>query len=154
MNQKGFSSTLAIAIATLAALIVAVGLGYWFISNQSSVISDLPAGAFGESVSLDSDIKMDGTDFYAVFIGDGQIYFAQLGTDLEEQFIELKNVYYLQQVQGEAEGQSGTQLVKRGGEMYGPDGNMIVNRDHLVSLERLRSDSDIVKAIYGETQTQ
>ena len=71
MNQKGFSSNLAIGIATLAALMVVIGLGYWFLSNQSSVISDLPAGAFGDSVELEGVQTTAGQDYFAVFSTDG-----------------------------------------------------------------------------------
>lgn len=153
-EQKGFSANLAILIAALAAVIVLVGLFFWFNRSQDSIISGLPSNAFGDSsVSSSDNQSAAGEDFYGVFLDSGEVFFGQIVNDLDDQFVELANVYYIQQVQQAAQTDPNTteqpsaQLIKRGGEMHEPDGNMIINRDRINYIEKLRSDSEILQAI-------
>ena len=76
-------------------------------------------------------------------------------------FVILKDIYYLQVVtqplqrsqEGNqaAEGDQRTEqrltLIKLGNEIHGPKDEMILNRDHVVLLEDLKNDSQVVKAI-------
>jgi hypothetical protein len=43
-------------------------------------------------------------------------------------------------------------LVKLGGELHGPTDKVYVNRDHVLMIEDLRTDSNVVKTIESSKQ--
>ena len=65
----------------------------------------------------------------------------------------LREVFYLQVTQAlqpkeqDAPPQQNINLVKLGGELHGPQDEMVLNRDHILFYEDLKSDSQVVKAI-------
>ena len=84
--------------------------------------------------------------FYAVLLDNGQAYFANL-TKLDAQHVKLTNVYYVQRRVDQKTGEiQANALVKRGKEWHAPD-FMIVNAAHIVFIENVKSDSDVMKAI-------
>lgn len=87
---------------------------------------------------------------YAVFLTNGQVYFGEIdGTSVNT--IVLKNIYYLQsdrQAQAaDLNKQSDVKLIKLGKELHGPEDQMLINRENVLFVERLRDDSKVVKAI-------
>lgn len=98
------------------------------------------------------------TGYQAVFLSNGQVYFGHLQTNLSGEYVQLTDVYYLQvnqsdQLNGDstdttsADQQSNFALIKLGNEIHGPRDAMLINRDHILFIEDLRSDSQIVTQI-------
>jgi len=100
--------------------------------------------------------------YQAIFLSNGQVYFGHTQTNLNGQYIKLNDVYYLQinesdQLTGTEDTtttdttadttQSEFALIKLGNEIHGPHSSMLINRDHILFIEDLRSDSDLVKSI-------
>ncbi len=97
--------------------------------------------------------------YQAVFLVNNQVYFGKLANQ-NSQFPVLKDIYYLQvnqqlQPVQAAKGQAAAapqnstsiNLVKLGGELHGPTDEMRINRDQILLVEDLRTDSNLVKAI-------
>ncbi len=95
--------------------------------------------------------------YQAVFLVNNQVYFGKLSNQ-NAQFPVLKDIYYLQvnqpiQPVQTAKGQPAPaanpeiNLVKLGGELHGPTDEMRINRDQILLVEDLRTDSNLVKAI-------
>jgi hypothetical protein len=93
------------------------------------------------------------SDYQAVFLVNGQVYFGRLSAQ-GSQFMNLTDVYYLQVNQALQPAEEGAaaqtpdiSLVKLGGELHGPTDAMQINRDQILLIEDLKSDSNVVKAI-------
>lgn len=100
------------------------------------------------------------TEYQAIFLTNGQVYFGKV-SDVQKEFLTLKDIYYLQVVQPplqgqgtpEAQGQNAAaqqpqiSLVKLGNELHGPTDEMKINRDQVLFYEDLKTDSQVVKAI-------
>jgi hypothetical protein len=89
--------------------------------------------------------------YQAVFLTNDQVYFGKL-SKADSQYPVLRDVYYLQVSQGlQPKGQdapsTNINLVKLGGELHGPQDEMVINRNHILFYENLKSDSQIVTAI-------
>lgn len=86
----------------------------------------------------------------AVFLSNGQVYFGNVAHQTPDKVV-LRNIYYLQTsgpLQAGGEQQStDLALVKLGAELHGPTDEMIINRQHILFIETLKSDSKVVKAI-------
>lgn len=100
--------------------------------------------------------------YQAVFLSNGQVYFGR-ASSINANFVTLRDVYYLQvsQVLQPAEGKREPQpqqtlsLAKLGVfELHKPKDEMKINRDHVLFIEDLQEDSQVVQAIerYKETQ--
>jgi len=94
-------------------------------------------------------------DWQAIFLTNGQVYFGQVGAQNSSEII-AKDIYYLQvtrPLQQTEEGQSAANpqgelsLVKLGNELHGPTDKMYINRDHVLFVEDLKQDSNVVTAI-------
>ncbi|MBU0667698.1 hypothetical protein KJ951_01170 [Patescibacteria group bacterium] len=105
-----------------------------------------------------SMMKMGGKTS-AVFLSNGQVYFAQV-TGEDATSIKLVDIYYLRfqkELQPLPDGQTpqgGVQLVKLGNELHGPDDVMVVNKAHVVFVEPLKDSSAVVAAIAQEKQNR
>lgn len=92
------------------------------------------------------------SDYQAVFLVNGQVYFGQLAGQ-GSQFMSLTDVYYLQVNQALQPADEETaqapdiSLVKLGGELHGPTDEMLINRDQVLLIEDLKADSNVVRAI-------
>lgn len=94
----------------------------------------------------------------AVFLTNGQVYFGHLA-GMQSQFATLTNIYYLQvdQQQGLQPTDNKTStapaqqpkvtLIKLGNELHGPQDSMSINRDQILFVEDMKSDSKVVSAI-------
>jgi len=88
----------------------------------------------------------------AVFLTNGQTYFGRIA-GMGDKFLTLKDVHYLQTqtVPPEKEGEEPTQqlvLAKLGEqEFYKPENTMKINWDHILFMESLESDSQVVQTI-------
>jgi len=129
-------------------LIVAAVIGVlWWTGNLGNI--------FGENTLSKPDT------YQAVFLTNDQVYFGRL-SNLDSQYPRLTDVFYLQVTQtlqpiGEVESntpQQNINLVKLGGELHGPLDEMAINRDHILFVEDMKDDSQVVTAIkqYKESQ--
>jgi hypothetical protein len=91
-----------------------------------------------------------GNEYQAVFLTNGQVYFGKLYRE-KSQYAILREVYYLQVQQqlqpGEQTPTANINLVKLGAELHGPTDEMRINRDHILFVEDLKSDSQVVQGI-------
>ena len=92
-----------------------------------------------------------GNTYQAVFLSNNQVYFGNLA-NRSGQYATLSDIYYLQVTQplqpkqGE-QASPNINLVKLGGELHGPTDRMDINRDHILFVEDLKADSQVVAAI-------
>lgn len=88
----------------------------------------------------------------AIFLDSGEYYFGNIRS-VNDQYIDLQNIYYLrvsQPVQPVQEGQqqnSNILLQRLGCELHGPIDQMIINRDHVKYWENLKTDGTVSKGI-------
>jgi len=94
--------------------------------------------------------------YKAIFLANGQVYFGKMVKE-KRGYIELSNVYYIQmQAKASDAGKEATQqatepvLVKLGSELHGPADQMLINRDQVLFIEVLKSDSKVLQAIEKE----
>lgn len=121
-------------------ILVIIGTVWW-----------LKAGwPFGGGALVDDNYK-------AVFLTNDQVYFGQV-SGIDKPYVTLKDIFYLQvgQPLQPSEPASNVNLIKLGGELHGPQDLMTINRDHILFIEDLQSDSQVVQAItrYKEQQTE
>lgn len=128
------------------------------------IITVVAAVIFGATLFISSFAKktlffpnvMNKNQYYAVFLDNGQVYFGHLSRYLTSKNPVLTDIYYLQSNETlqtsekkaeEATGETQFNLVKLGQELHGPKNAMILNKDHILFIEELKADSQVVKAI-------
>ncbi len=90
--------------------------------------------------------------YEAVFLTNNQVYFGKI-SDKNSQYVVLSDIYYIQVTQPlqsqsvDKAPQASLNLVKLGNELHGPGDEMRINRDHILFIENLKTDSQVVKAI-------
>lgn len=95
------------------------------------------------------------TNWQAVFLTNGQVYFGHLTDDQNGKYLKLTNIYYLQvgsSLQSadetkKAEQAQNLNLIKLGDELHGPKDEMMINRDQVLFWENLKDDSKVVESI-------
>ncbi len=107
--------------------------------------------AFGVMSLVKKQTRHDG--YQAVFLTNNQVYFGKIQNQ-SRQFVSLSDIYYIQvtqelqsQAAGERQSPANINLVKLGSELHGPQDTMEINRDHILFIEDLKSDSQVVGAI-------
>jgi hypothetical protein len=96
------------------------------------------SGAGSQKISLQ-------TEYQAVFLGNGQVFFGKAETGPD--YVTLKDVFYIQsQVNPENKQQVRNILIKRGQELHGPD-LMYISKAHVVLIEPVSSESQVAKLI-------
>jgi hypothetical protein len=128
--QKGFK----IILVSLILLIVIVLFFFWL---KFFVL----AKRFSEFVG---DPKV----WKAIFLANGQVYFGKIVKETKD-VIVLREVYYLQAQPPKEGGQTEPQftLYKLGNEIHGPTNEMRINKDHILFIETLKPDSQVIKNI-------
>jgi hypothetical protein len=84
----------------------------------------------------------------AVFLTSGQVYYGKIA-HARGQFYKLQDVYYIR-VNPQQEDKTkppDLTLVKLGNEIHGPEDAIYLNRDHILYIEDLKEDGQVVKAI-------
>ncbi|MEK7566847.1 MAG: hypothetical protein AAB527_01815 [Patescibacteria group bacterium] len=102
-----------------------------------------------------------GADKYqAVFLDNNQVYFGKLSRE-NSGYAVLRDIYYLRLGQTLQPPTSANQipdvnLVKLGTELHGPEDEMRINKEHIIFIEDLKDDSQIVQGIksFQEFQKQ
>ena len=126
-------------ILVIVLVIAVIGLIYIFNSNETL------------SPNPQVQVPVTASAYQAVFLINNQVYFGKLSNENSD-FITLEDIYYLQinqNIQPKDANASNPEinLVKLGGELHGPTDEMRINRDQVLLIEDLRSDSNLVKAI-------
>ena len=93
------------------------------------------------------------SEWQAIFLSNSQVYFGKVVKTTDKEIV-LRDVYYLQTaqlLQGPREGHvvsaQAPLLIKLGSELHGPHDEMRINREHVLFVEDLKSDSPIMEAI-------
>lgn len=88
--------------------------------------------------------------YKVVLLTDQMSYFGKI-RNLNDDFAVLTDVFY---VRAKATGgkenppaAAGFELVKLGGELHGPEDSIILNRKRIISIQDLKDDSPVVRAI-------
>ena len=90
--------------------------------------------------------------YYAVFLSNGQAYFGTISNE-NERSLELHNVYYIQKNPDAAQAApNDLTLLKLGNEVHGPEDMMEIYKGQIIFIEKLKSDSKVVKAIQNYKQ--
>jgi hypothetical protein len=84
---------------------------------------------------------IDHNSYQSIFLTNGSSYYGKLAPQGDDWFV-LTDVFYIS-----VSDQTGTQLIKRGSEPWGPKDSMIIPKDQVLVIENMRDDSDVVAAI-------
>jgi len=101
---------------------------------------------------------IDSSQYQAVFLTGGQTYYGKL-TVLNNQALELTDIYYLQSQssssaqQSSSSSSSDVQLIKLGNEIYGPEDMMVINRSQVLYYQNLNPSGKVTKAILSYQQS-
>ena len=99
------------------------------------------------------------SEYQAVFLDNNQVYFGKLA-NATRQYVTLSEIFYLQvgqtiqPIDGNASANPDINLVKLGGELHGPTDEMRINRDHIILIEDLRENSNLVTSIKNYLESQ
>lgn len=122
----------------LVIVIAVLGGGWWWVND----------GRLGAEAK---------SNYQAVFLSNNQVYFGRVSSPSGD-YLTLTDIYYLQVAQPlqPSEPATNINLVKLGNELHGPADRMEINRDHVLFIEDLKTDSQVVQAIekYIESQTK
>lgn len=98
---------------------------------------------------------IDSGKYQAVFFTNGQVYFGKLQN--KGDYMRLTSVYYLQAKAAAADSKnpqetadstgSDVQLIKLGGEIHGPEDEMIISKDQVLFFENLKAEGTVAKTI-------
>ena len=118
-------------------------------------------GYYGEFVVPIRILSLFHGDYQGVFLTNGQVYFGKLYRE-GGKYPVLRDIYYLQITQSpqpireNETPPSNINLVKLGGELHGPSDEMRINREQILFIEDLESNSRVIEAIkqYKESQQQ
>ena len=152
MPQKGNNKSIMMLFVVVLVVVVVLLLGIMVYPAIKDKFADSR-----------SEKGIDENAYYAVFLSNGQVYFGHLA-DISKDHPELTDIYYLQlnqqQQQVQVQPAEGEQpelqdqsqepelsLVKLGDELHGPEDKMVLNMQHILFYEKLKDDSNVVKAI-------
>lgn len=126
-----------IVIVVAVIILLALGVGAW------------------KMLTADSTVKK--SQYQAIFLTNGQVYFCKL-SNITDKYVICKDIYYLQVQQSvqpadQSKEQPQVSLAKLGSELHGPEDSMQINRDQVLFWENLKNDSKVVDAI-KKNQTQ
>lgn len=129
-----------IVVAVIVLLLASVAI--WFMFGKNAVA--------GNGIETDK--------YQAVFFSNDQIYFGKL-SELNSENMRLTNVFYLKNKEqadsknaNPQQDASDVELVKLGGEIHGPEDEMIIAKDQILFFENLKSDGTVSKTIQGYQQ--
>ena len=86
-----------------------------------------------------------GTSYQAVALMNGQVFFGRLDAGAND-YLVLRDVFYIQARQNPDTRALANVLIKRGGEAHQPD-RMMINRQQVLLVEPVKADSQIARLI-------
>lgn len=111
------------------------------------------AGWFMWSRGQNGSTAIDGNKYQAVSLTDGQIYFGKLHM-LNSQYVKVTGAYYLQAQTGKTDtststdtstDQNNVKLIKLGNKIYGPEDDIVIAKDQILTYENLNPDGQVAK---------
>jgi hypothetical protein len=104
-----------------------------------------------------SKSKASDTQRQAVFLTNGQVYFGYVD-NASSQIVHVRDIYYLKTQDlanpaTDATGQKKLALIKMGSELHGPTNEVYINRDQILFIETMKSDSKVNQAIQKYSQS-
>lgn len=90
-------------------------------------------------------------EYQAVFINvngttGGQVYFGHI-KDITSSYIDLQNVFYIQNQSSSSSSNNSYTLVKLGCELHGPEDEMVINNQQVYFWENLKPSGQVAKKI-------
>jgi hypothetical protein len=137
MTPKTNSSIALVLVSLFAAATIAGLLSYILLTHKNG----------GQKTA-------EAESYSAVFLTSGQVYFGKMSREKSE--VVLTSVYYVSSAAAGTDkptDEKGLSLIHLGGEVYGPTDEMRINPEQILFTETLRSDSEVAKAIAGNTST-
>jgi len=103
--------------------------------------------SYSQNVARD----IQGSDYQAVFLDNGQVYFGKL-SKIGSEYFRLSDIYYFESnnaVQTASTPDTGAapNLIKLGKEIHGPRDTMVINKDKVLFFENITQDGAVGKAI-------
>lgn len=123
-----------------ALVLVAVLAGAAYLVTSLFVDED-PLGGF-----------TSGREWQAVILGNDRVYFGRL-TVVNEDFFRLDDAYFLRE-QTEQGADPVRQVVSLQAELHNPEDSMLIDRDDILVIENLASDSPVVDTIEGLQESE
>lgn len=127
----------------------------WLLSAVAVVVlAWFALKAFG-FVTQDSAVK--GSEFQAVFLTNGQVYFGKF-SQTDSDYVKLTDIFYLQVQQSVQPSSSSSSsnpqvsLAKLGGELHGPEDVMYIAKTQVLFWENLKSSGKVSQAIQKYNQ--
>jgi len=143
-SEEGAGSSYRVIIWVIVAILI-LAVGYFgFVFAKGDLGGDDAAFVGSEG-------------YHAVFLSNKLTYFSKI-EESGDGYLKLSDIYYLrvqQQIQPidpNQQGQPEITLIKLGGEIHGPEDTMYVNREHVLFVEPLKADSNVVNAIAREKE--
>jgi hypothetical protein len=121
----------------LLCLAVVLALGFWGCRPPGS--PDAPTGAVPSIVSP--------TGYYAFFLDNNLLVYAKTDS-FAAPFLTLKDVYYIRAEPDPVSKELKQKIYKRGSEFHRPD-SMIVRAEHIVLIESVGQESEVMRVIRG-----
>jgi len=127
-------------ILVIIIIIVVILIGLFLVSKYTS----------WNILKVNKGVSTSG--WQAVFLSNGQVYFGKIASQSGDT-LTLRDIYYLQvaepiqPAEEQVNPQQNLSLVKLGNELHGPEDEMMINMDHVLFTERLKTDSRVVDAI-------
>jgi small nuclear ribonucleoprotein (snRNP)-like protein len=92
------------------------------------------------------------TPYQAVALTNGQVFFGRIDS-LDGNYTVLRDVFYIQSRQNPDSKEVANVLIKRGAEAHTPD-RMVINRQQVLLIEPVGTDSRIAKLIAEQVQAR
>lgn len=120
---------------------------FWVVG---AVVVFLVFGLF--NLNLQGDFpRIDKDAWQAVFLENGQVYFGKL-KEYDQNYVSLKNVYYLREGKGLESDSANLDLIKLGGEVHGPEDEMFIEKGSIQYFENMKETSRVVQSIQKSRQ--
>lgn len=104
----------------------------------------LGIGWYAYQMFFSPSVRMlERAEYVAVFLDTNQVFFGHVDT-MDDEHVVLSRVYYLQQSPTSAED---FVLMKSGAELHGPRDEMVVSQNHILLIQPLRPDSQVISTI-------
>lgn len=107
-----------------------------------------------------SAAMIDSSKYQAVFLSSGQVYFGKLEMTNTE-YMRLTEVFYLQTKADAATSENpqtantdanDVELIKLGGEIHGPEDEMLISKEQVLFFENLKPDGRVSQSITNFTK--
>lgn len=125
-------------LGVVVAVLAVIGLVSWWVGASSN-----------DSVGVDPN------KYQAILLTNGEAYLGKL-TVLNEEYLKLEDIFYLkpqteekssEETAQDINSDQSVQLIKFGGEVQGPEDEMIIARDQVLYYQNLKTDGKASKAI-------